>query len=535
MSLTNVLSFSQFNSTLSQVQRISGLTPFTHKIGDLAFEAKAASVTQLGASSNVGMVINGIQAVSSETDWLDPDDTIDGTGVARINTIPGMESEFEKEPQANTDISAITEYTGKATGFLKEITSGTSPSAIQGAIQSATGLNVPPGVLGAITSSKYAGGLNKFLQNSKTFSNKVGSQIAFFEEAVGSVLKIADAGKPEGGGVMNIAALNTNDVLTGEINQITRNRLNPIERGRVTTLILQGKNKEALEYAIEKLDEDGYFEPDPITGQTELDREDVEAAIFGIDPSLNNIVNNVQETAGVDLGTTAVPAFEMNTDENNWYKAKTPVRPAPPSYFDPTLENVQAEEAGTFQFYFIDTFEELLTDLKYVNREVTEVVVHWSDTYSDQGDVGSEEIHDWSEDGIGYHYVIKRNGDLQKGRPVNEVGKHADGHDNYSIAVCLVAGYACPSGTENPEKHRNEDSITAEQWQTLSQFMNAFYIVWPGGQAWGHNDIDTNFFDPGFDVSDFVERKFGKRNLTILPNSSSLSPSELVALPPRED
>lgn len=535
MSLTNVLSFSQFNSTLSQVQRISGLTPFTHKISDLAFDAKAASVTQLGASSNVGMVINGIQAVTSEIDWLDPDDAIEGTGVARINNISGMEEEFEKEPKANTDISAITEYTGKATGFLKEITSGTSPSAIQGAIQSATGLNISPSVLGAITSSKYAAGLNSALSNYKSFSNKVESQIAFFEEAVGSVLKIADVGKPEGAGIMNTAALNTNDVLTGEINQITRNKLNPIERGRITTLILQNKNKEALEYAIEKLDEDGYFKPDPITGQTELDREDIEVAIFSIDPSLNNIINNIQETTGVDLGTTTIPAFEMSIDENNWYKAKTPVRPAPPSYFDPTLENVQIEEAGTFQFHFIDTFEELLVDLKCVNREITEVVVHWSDTFSDQGDIGSEEIHDWSEDGIGYHYVIKRNGDLQKGRPVNEVGKHTDGHDNYSIAVCLVAGYACPAGTEKAEKYRNEDSITIEQWSTLSRFMNAFYIVWPGGQAWGHNDIDINFFDPGFNVSDFVERKFGKRNLTILPSSSSLSSSELVALPPRED
>lgn len=544
MSLTNAISYSQFNTTLSQIQRISGLSPVTHRIGDLAFKAKAAQTTTLG--HNVGQVLNGIESLTSETDYLGDDETIEGTGTARLNNIPGMEDNFKTTPSDGSSLSAITgSSAASASSFLREITTGTSPVAISGAIKKATGITPPPALLGAITTSKFADKLSLNLLEYKTIANDINRETAFYDEAVGSVLNFSGAGTSGGAGILNVAALNTNNVLSNEVNSLTKGKLSDVERGQVTTLLLLNKNKEAAGFVSDALKEKGVYtkwvDPDNPNNTKWVDPDNpdttydalggIEESVFNVDPSLNNVVNNIQKTSAIDLGVSSVPAYEMGTDQNNWYKKKSVVRPAPRNYFTPSVEDAEQEE-GTFQFRFIDTYEELYSDLRAINRDITEVVIHWSDTFIDQGGIGSEELHEWSNDGIEYHYVIKRNGDIQKGCPANETSLHAEGHEKYSIAICLIAGYSCPAGTENLEKYYGDDSITAEQWKTLASILSAFYVIWPGGQVWGHNDISDEHVDPGFDVSDFIYKKFGKRNATLVASSSSLSPSELISLPP---
>ena len=60
-------------------------------------------------------------------------------------------------------------------------------------------------------------------------------------------------------------------------------------------------------------------------------------------------------------------------------------------------------------------------------------------------DIDAETIRDWHVNGngwsdIGYHYVIKRNGLVEAGRPVSISGAHAKGHNADSIGICLVGG-----------------------------------------------------------------------------------------------
>jgi N-acetylmuramoyl-L-alanine amidase len=38
---------------------------------------------------------------------------------------------------------------------------------------------------------------------------------------------------------------------------------------------------------------------------------------------------------------------------------------------------------------------------------------------------------------VGYHYVIKKDGTVQKGRDENTIGAHCKGHNNSSIGICL--------------------------------------------------------------------------------------------------
>ena len=63
-------------------------------------------------------------------------------------------------------------------------------------------------------------------------------------------------------------------------------------------------------------------------------------------------------------------------------------------------------------------------------------------------------------------------------------------------------------------------------------FVESFYTVWPGGQAWGHNDTsDQGKIDPGFDVQQYVYNKFNKENIHIngKKTGSALSSAELEA------
>ena len=70
------------------------------------------------------------------------------------------------------------------------------------------------------------------------------------------------------------------------------------------------------------------------------------------------------------------------------------------------------------------------------------IVIHCSATKPSM-DVDAETIRNWhvNERGwrdIGYHKVIKRNGDVEDGRDVRDSGAHAAGYNSKSVGVCMV-------------------------------------------------------------------------------------------------
>lgn len=201
-------------------------------------------------------------------------------------------------------------------------------------------------------------------------------------------------------------------------------------------------------------------------------------------------------------------------------------------------EPVGAVKPAQAQFSFVSSREELQAEFASCSRDITEVVVHWTATYTNQ-DIGAEEVHEWHKkrgwSGIGYHYIIRRDGRIQRGRPLSKQGAHAadNGHNKYSIGIAFAAGYNCPSGTANPNKYISADSITSEQMKSFDMFMGAFYDEWPGGQAWGHIDTDNQGkVDPGFSVAEYVKSKFNKVNVASSGKVSPLSPRQLAATTP---
>jgi N-acetylmuramoyl-L-alanine amidase len=169
-------------------------------------------------------------------------------------------------------------------------------------------------------------------------------------------------------------------------------------------------------------------------------------------------------------------------------------------------------------FSLIVTQEELEVELKSAQREITEIIVHWTETNINQ-DIGAEEIHRFAaENGVGipYHYIIRRDGSLQRGRPIDEIGGPLiNNHDQYSIQIAFVGGINAPSEVEEINRFLSKDSLNIEQMKTFKVFLQKSYSAWPGVQVLGHEEIDRNHRDPGFNVTTYVQDVFQKQSIYI--------------------
>jgi len=94
---------------------------------------------------------------------------------------------------------------------------------------------------------------------------------------------------------------------------------------------------------------------------------------------------------------------------------------------------------------------------------------------------------------IGYHYVIRRDGTVEKGRPDTAQGSHARGVNDRSLGICLIGGV--------DEKMRPEANFTNEQYAALRKLLAELKAKHPDAQIIGHRDVPgTRKACPSFDV-----------------------------------
>jgi N-acetylmuramoyl-L-alanine amidase len=181
------------------------------------------------------------------------------------------------------------------------------------------------------------------------------------------------------------------------------------------------------------------------------------------------------------------------------------------------------------KFTYVSSIEELELEISSrlvvsAARGVSSVVIHATETFTNKN-IGAEEIDaiqkKLGEDEIGYHYVIRRDGRLQRGRPVEKEGSHCPtgNYDKTSIGIVMVGGINRASTEQSFET--SSASFTRAQYNTLEQFLQVFYNNFSGGEVFGHSDIETDELDPYFDVSEYILSLFGKIN------SSSLGVPEI--------
>ena len=133
------------------------------------------------------------------------------------------------------------------------------------------------------------------------------------------------------------------------------------------------------------------------------------------------------------------------------------------------------------------------------------LVIHCSATRAIQ-DVGVSDIRKWHMQGngwsnIGYHFVIRRSGKVERGRALDEVGTHVQGHNTDSVGICLVGGL-------NNATFKPENNYSPQQWESLTNLLKMLLKKYPKAKVLGHRD----FAGVQKDCPCFPARVWAKRN-----------------------
>ncbi len=130
------------------------------------------------------------------------------------------------------------------------------------------------------------------------------------------------------------------------------------------------------------------------------------------------------------------------------------------------------------------------------NEPIKQLVVHCSAS-SPSVYVDAAVIDRWHRQRgffkIGYHYVIKRDGVVEKGRDDEEVGAHVQGHNTGSLGICLAGGVDA--------KGKSVNNFTPEQFKALEVLLEKLLKQHPKAEILGHRDFPGVKKDcPCFDV-----------------------------------
>lgn len=128
-------------------------------------------------------------------------------------------------------------------------------------------------------------------------------------------------------------------------------------------------------------------------------------------------------------------------------------------------------------------------------RRIDDIILHCSATPEGK-DFSVQDIDRWHKekgwDGIGYHYVVYRDGSVHVGRNIDKAGAHCVGHNAHSIGVCYIGGLARDGKTA-------KDTRTEAQKQSLRELVESLLWKYPGAGVHGHNEYAAKAC-PCFDV-----------------------------------
>ena len=129
-------------------------------------------------------------------------------------------------------------------------------------------------------------------------------------------------------------------------------------------------------------------------------------------------------------------------------------------------------------------------------RKITLIVIHCSAVKPDQQSSAAD-IDSWHKRQgwkcIGYHFVVRRDGSVERGRPVEMVGAHVAHHNLHSIGVCYEGGYDAAG--------KAADTRTPEQVKSLRELVEQLHERFPNALIVGHHDLDPTKPCPCFDAA----------------------------------
>ena len=128
-------------------------------------------------------------------------------------------------------------------------------------------------------------------------------------------------------------------------------------------------------------------------------------------------------------------------------------------------------------------------------RTINEIIIHCSAT-KEGNKISAATIDRWHKDRgwrcIGYHYVVRIDGSIEYGRPVQDVGAHVKGRNKHSIGVCYIGGLDADM--------EPKDTRTREQKESLLYLLKTLKRLHPNATIHGHREF-ANKACPCFDAN----------------------------------
>lgn len=117
-------------------------------------------------------------------------------------------------------------------------------------------------------------------------------------------------------------------------------------------------------------------------------------------------------------------------------------------------------------------------------RKITRHIIHCSDSLS--GDVKSIRHYHvskgWKD--IGYHFIIRPDGVIEQGRPLEQMGAHCKDQNKFSIGTCLIG----------------RSIFTDNQINSLKRLHKTLESIFGRLDKYGHKDFNKNKTCPNFEV-----------------------------------
>lgn len=140
--------------------------------------------------------------------------------------------------------------------------------------------------------------------------------------------------------------------------------------------------------------------------------------------------------------------------------------------------------------------------------KITHIVLHYSATYEDQNFTVNDidrmhRARGWRM--VGYHWIIRRDGVVEKGRPENMRGAHVGGQNTGKIGICAIGGLNRSTGPNVGVDNRTDAQITAQ-----IRLIQECLARYPGAEVVGHKGLAATQC-PGFDVRSWWARVQNKK------------------------
>ena len=124
------------------------------------------------------------------------------------------------------------------------------------------------------------------------------------------------------------------------------------------------------------------------------------------------------------------------------------------------------------------------------------IIIHCSAVKPDQTSSAAQ-IDTWHRRdnhwkfGIGYHYVIRRDGEIESGRPEWMVGAHCLNHNAHSLGVCYEGGLDI--------RGQPDDTRKPAQKAAMRTLLEQLHERYPRAVIVGHRDLNPEKDCPGFE------------------------------------